>query len=257
MPEDLGRACDLFTLVHIRAKRHEAWFESILNVCRSGVELARTPVGMENIAVTMALFQEWADAGILKNLAWRNDYEAQRKFAEAWTTKQIDRSQAFIDAFALVFAHSLLDVAVNDLLEITTLTDHSSWCERVAGRKVTIEAIRKNSCENLEKEMIRTALEDLKKESVLKKADTLYSICKPNPAFVGVKEFRYSRETIGELDSLRHDVVHKVRIENPIDGIKEKLSYLQSTAMHLIMMVRESYDLKIDPTKLIGYLAAY
>ena len=94
-------------------------------------------------------------------------------------------------------------------------------------------------------------LDDLEKESLIKKVDKLFQICQPHNDYAPIKDYKFSKERLLALDKNRHDIVHKDIPIKPLPGGDDDIWFLFQTTMYLMGLVNMKFGLKMDPMKTI------
>jgi hypothetical protein len=117
--------------------------------------------------------------------------------------------ESALDAATLIFAHSVLDSAALDWCRVCALAAPDDFLPLIDQKKVTLADVQAVSYAELRATALQDYLDNLDKVPLLKKLDLLFSLCRPSPTFVGIDEnYRYDRERLIALDTLRHDYVH-------------------------------------------------
>jgi hypothetical protein len=167
--------------------------------------------------------------------------------AKTMIERAVKAFDASVDAASLIFAHSLLDGAAMDWCRVCSLAKPTDFIQAVGQKKVSIIDVQKNSWPDLLKRAISDHLSTLEKESLPKKLDLLFSLCKPPPGFVGVDGYSYDRSRVAALDALRHRYAHGgYPAERLPNGDGDVLFLLQTNA-YLMLLVHHGYGIRIDP----------
>ena len=172
-------------------------------------------------------------------------------FAEALTQKNMNQAKASIEGACLVFAHSMLDGAAIDLSRVTALLAPEDWEQDVEKKQLPLADIRKAPYGELLGSVLEKHMNDLEKESLLRKIDRLFARCKPPDGGSVGEEYKYDSERIARLDQLRQQIVHGESLGQPIAGFKEELGYLLQTVIFLIHLVANKYDVEFDRSELL------
>jgi len=243
------RATGMFTAVMSRFMSNDAQIATFVRLTKDGLNSITPSLARSNLLYVQATFPEFFRKNILLNEDFAHDEEVHKKAAGDMTAHMIRGTITTIEAAALAFAHSMSEAALDDLLEITILVEPAAWSQYVARRKVSLSDVAGKSKEELESEAIRDYFLQLKKESILKKADHLHAICKPPPGFMGVTAYTYSRDRLAQVDRLRQDILHRQIPDTPIADLDGLLEFNRKTTMHFISLVNNRYDMRIDPNK--------
>ena len=162
----------------------------------------------ESPAVRGGLFS--AAQQVLSEIVSRPDYgtpeqaEAAARtipsYAAAATDGIIKDAVATAEAACFVFAHSMLDAAVDDYCEVSSILCPTDWEEAVADDTITLAEAR-NPCavdEQL-KNAIKKHIRRLCRQSLPNRIETLQAVCKPGSSEI-LKDYRYDRERISRLE---------------------------------------------------------
>lgn len=153
--------------------------------------------------------------------------------------------QAAVDAASLVFAHSVLDDAALGYCRVMGLHAPEEFLFKIRDKQVKLgEAIAQGASE-LIAEKVNGFLNDLERESLVKKIDLLFAICQPQPGQSSLKNFVFDMSRLRQLDSLRHDFVHKQGNVLLPKG-EEDIEYLRDTGNHLMGLLNERFGLRMS-----------
>lgn len=169
---------------------------------------------------------------------------------ERLTAPAVTTFESALDAASLVFAHSIVDGAAFDLCRICYVIAPTDLDRFVDQRKVTLAQLRNGSIEALRAQLIEAFLETLERESLLKKADFLFQICRPPSSFEPIRDYSYSRNRLVQLDELRHKVVHSSQQSKPLPKGADDLWFLQRTGYFFMTLLNEKYDVRVNPTRM-------
>lgn len=166
---------------------------------------------------------------------------------EALSDRQTQSFRRSVDSGAMVFMHAALDAAVSDLCRVTSLVAPEDWEQFIGGRKVALSEVKAQGYAQLFAAKLSAALEALERESLLKRADRLFALCRPEVSLIAVKGFEYDRDRLKLLDDYRHAVLHRTRKIPDIGDIGAALSDLLNSGLHLFGMVNRRYEVKVNP----------
>jgi hypothetical protein len=176
------------------------------------------------------------------------------KVAEFGPKQKIAQFEAAIDASSLVFAHSIVDSNAYDYCLVTSMLEPQSWESLIDKKKIQLSEIKEQSYSEILSREVSKFILSLERESLLKKVDLLFSICKPPRDFAPINDFQYDRARLEELDKLRHEIVHgsgPIKLPNgPAD-----IRYPQRTSSFLMALVNERFGIKVDPNEIKRHLA--
>lgn len=177
------------------------------------------------------------------------------KSAQQMTTNSVNQYREAVDSAALVFCHSILDNAAFEYCRISALVSPASWETYIAGKQVTLDQVKNASYSDILREKLATTLKSLERESLLFKIDRLFSICKPAKEFSPIELYTYDRKRIEALDESRHRIVHSYSFQSSIPVSEADVEYYLGTANYLMALLNETFDLKIDPEKMLSAFA--
>jgi hypothetical protein len=167
--------------------------------------------------------------------------------AQTMIERAVKGFKVSLDAASLIFAHSLLDGAAMDWCRVCSLARPTDFIQAIGQKKVSIVDIQHTPWSDLLKQAIGDYLNTLEKESVLKKLDLLFRLCKPPTGFVGVVGYNYDRSRVAALDALRHRYVHGGYPAECLPNGDDDLLFLVQTNLYLLPLVHHGYGIRIDP----------
>jgi hypothetical protein len=122
----------------------------------------------------------------------------------------VESANATISSAAIVFAHSIADDILFDLCKLVSDIEPAPWIDICQQRKVSLADV----CNNTSDEIIRSILEEyfvqLKRESLMKKADLFLRALKPGLDEEDITR-RFNRQELARIDAVRHECVHDSR----------------------------------------------
>jgi hypothetical protein len=168
--------------------------------------------------------------------------------AKGMTANAVSIFNVVSDASSLIFAHSVLDGAALDWCRVCALAAPDDLMPYIEKKRVSLSQVKEASFTELRDNEIHDFLLALERESLIKKLDTIFSICRPPQHFVGMEHYRYDRERIVALDKLRHDYVHRTIINTRLPHGDDDLWYLFKTTHYLLPLVNQRYGIRLDPS---------
>ena len=168
------------------------------------------------------------------------------------TTKQLAQSDRAVDAASLIFLHSAVDASVSDLCRVTLLLAPVEWKRFVDTQKVTIGDLQDHTADELLQEKLTTHMDALERESLLKRVNRLFEVCKPAPGFDPVGNFAYDSARLLSIDELRHRLTHGDRAATTIPDWAELQEYLMKTGLYMASMVNWKFGIRVDPAIVVG-----
>lgn len=149
----------------------------------------------------------------------------------------------------LVFSHSILDAAIQDLLRVSYLVRPIDWNSFIQDQKVSFRTIDSIGLSESISSATSKELERMERASLIQKIDRLFALCKPSSQSYLTNDFRFDRERLIMLDNARHDAVHGKGLGCEIGDIDDQLLFFNRCGMHFWCMVSEEYGLKISATR--------
>jgi hypothetical protein len=162
-----------------------------------------------------------------------------------------------LDAATLIVAHSVLDSAALDWCRVCALAAPDDFLPFIDQKKVTLADVQAAaSFAELRTTALEGYLDSLDRAPVIKKLDLIFSLCRPSPTFVGPDaNYRYDRERIIALDTLRHDYVHHGGLGSRLPQGDADLSFLHGTDLFLAVLVCQRYGLRLRPKPLLDAIS--
>lgn len=208
-----------------------------------GEDAAREAIHRTNIRYVEQQLLNGEHAAFLKDReAFIRDGLADRMPHEM-TETSVKNFRQTLYAATLVFAHSILDAALFDCVRICAISAPHEWETFVGSRKVTLSEIATTPYTELLQRVIDSDLIRLERESLLSKVDRVFQVCRPEKAEYLTNGFRFDRDRLQRLDNLRHDVVHAPGGNWTFETIYEDLQFLQSSGIHIFVMVGKKFSL--------------
>jgi hypothetical protein len=172
--------------------------------------------------------------------------------AESSANQEIVKYRRIVDAAALVFLHSALDAAVSDLCRVTLLLDPLAWEAYILATKVSLAEAKNLGVASLTSAKLEAHLTALEKESIFKRIDRLFAICKPEKDYAPISGFSFDLERIARVDEQRHRIVHGEAYTGFTTPVSEELEFLVKSGLFLFAMVNMKYGVKVNPLYAIG-----
>jgi hypothetical protein len=167
------------------------------------------------------------------------------EFIKEVTQESIKDSMVIIDAISIVYAHSLLDAFLFDLIEIAGEIEPRIILRIRKDKTIKAIELLDNSISDIISTEAKKIIEKWERESIPIKTDLLYMICNPGTDFQTVKDFSFDKKRLEKFDRLRHDIVHGLRTAPCTAEVREELNYLSNLDLHFIAMMNYKFDLKL------------
>jgi hypothetical protein len=236
-----------FTLVFRRMTRGWSIIDSLRNVAALGMPYAKNIVEVQH----KSFVSDLADSGQLEKfiigIKDADDLKKTADFVREKLTEQTMKNASYsVDSASLVFAHTVLEDGINSYLGITSHFATDFWKDRVKKKQFDLESAMKHGLDDVVGKIIRKEIWSVRRnESLVQKANLLFSICKP-PA----KDpfYTFDEAQLKAIDKLRQDIVHGDLLGSEIPEIDTKLTYLRDILMYFFKMMHETFGLRIDTT---------
>jgi len=166
--------------------------------------------------------------------------------ADSLTKQQIQAYGGSVDAASIVFMHSALDGALHDLCRATALIAPQEWQPFVDGQEERLGVLRERGYEAVAWERVSAFVDALSHESLVKKTDRLFQVCRPDRAYSRAG-YQFNRDRLVQLDDIRHNIVHRDRPRVPIQDVEAGIEFMHETGLFFFGMVNNRYGLRLDP----------
>lgn len=147
-------------------------------------------------------------------------------------------------AASLVFAHSVFEDCVHDLLRITILVGRDDWIPFVEKKQIVVADLRKLSLDEIYRREIDECFNKMERQSVLKKVDTLFGIVGSQANRRQFPTYKYDRERISEIDEDRYRVAHRDPLDYNAYTLNEDVDYLRTTLIFLSSLLIDKYGIR-------------
>ena len=156
---------------------------------------------------------------------------------------------ATVDAASLVFAHSILEELAMDAIRVALAVAPADFHPRVANKTAKLTEFLTRGIDAVVTEKLHEWLEQVGRESLLRKVDLLYELTRPPTGFRPLlNDYVYERARLETFDAARHKVVHELAppaIQGAIlDG---EIAYLGDTSRSFVALLHQRYGLRVHP----------
>ncbi len=179
-----------------------------------------------------------------------HDMAFDPSYARFWTDQKAfaaSKIAANLPA-SLVFMHSVLDSSAQDYIKLCAMAAPEDFYVFISAKKVALDDINGRSFDEVCARFIEAHIAALEKESLLKKIETLFQICRPPAHFAPLNDYKYSCDRLGQLDRLRHSIVHSPDEFPQLPMGEADIEYLWKTSSFLFGLVNHRYDVRIEPS---------
>lgn len=249
IPEPAER---LFSRIfHSLTQRH-ADVTTFRKLAALGREAAAGALNRENYRFALSLLTDpQYDEFFMDRKAAVAFFGGPEEMGSQMTSKQLRLFNASVDAASLVFVHSALDAAISDLCRVTYIIDPVCWRPFVEGQKITITEATSKDRETLWRDKLDAHVAALEKESLRKRTERIFAVCKPARGFDPIANFRYSTDSLERLDKLRQEIVHGSG-PSEIPNCDTEIEYLVKSGLFFFAMVNNTFDVRVNPAYAIG-----
>ena len=130
---------------------------------------------------------------------------------------------------------------LNELFELAT--DESDEDELVQ-LEDDLSALSKR-CEQIELSGLLSRPEDMKNCSLLNRCKLILDICEPPDVTAVYPDYAFDEATIKKLDMIRHEIIHSLQIDKPIENADDDILYLKKTGLFFLHLILQTFNLKI------------
>ncbi|MBI4265174.1 MAG: hypothetical protein HY657_12430 [Acidobacteria bacterium] len=152
-------------------------------------------------------------------------------------------------AASIVFAHSLLDEAVNEYCAVSALLNPDDWRSFVEDTSVALRDVEAKGLEELRRDAVSKYLKKLSNQSLLNRIRVLHNVCEvgKNEILTG---YSFDGERIDRFDKLRHNIVHKGELQD-VNDVAPELEFIERTTVYLSALITHRYGIVIGPEAMI------
>lgn len=164
--------------------------------------------------------------------------------------RTIGTAESAIDSASIVFAHSILEGVVLDLLELTRSTDPEAWNRLIQNKPlngIKLRDVGPDFLQRIKKKFLSQEFQQMDRDSLLTKIETLFKFCSgASHKDPKLPHYKFDTEMIKEIDHQRHDIIHK----SAALGVQHKRTtlkcdYLNDTSFFLIGLFVRRYKDKL------------
>lgn len=162
------------------------------------------------------------------------------------TDVALTHADQLLRATVIVFDHSALDALLFQFCRATDVLSSEDWDPLIEKRTLTYVELISSEKSAIRKRLIDAVMDQLERESILKKADRLHQICKPQGGRAQPSEFVLSRDVLKRFDDLRHDIVHREFVDLAHIDIWGEHAYVSEVAVYFYGLLAERFDIRVD-----------
>ncbi len=198
----------LFSQIFQRYINRQSFILSFRLTSDQGMKAARERIAAEKVTFVNAMLEGNDYDKIFIDKASFFKEIPPEKLVENMTEETVRNAQVAVDTASIVFAHSLLDGALFDYCRVTALAAPRDWESVLDQRQIKISEARDLKYEEVLKKKLDEYLEQLERESLLKKVDALFARCKPPEHYDPMHGYSFDRDRLKRLDEYWHKIIH-------------------------------------------------
>lgn len=166
-----------------------------------------------------------------------------RKRVSGIITNDLEKVLRRTAGASLVFAHSVFEGCVNDLLKMTVEAGPEDWLPLISNKQVTVSDLTRQNQDDILLRFVEERLHSLERQSLLEKIDRLFAIARPPPNRPRFPQYIYDRARIEQIDRVRHAAVHEDPLCYDPRRLSDDVNYLLVSLLWLAGPVIDKYDL--------------
>jgi hypothetical protein len=112
-------------------------------------------------------------------------------------------------------------------MSVCSLASPVDWDPIISEKKVSYIALSETTPALIREELIHDKLEQLERESLLKKVDLPFRLCSPPASFAPINNYAYDRDRLEKIDVTRQAIIHKDGLGKPVASLTPILSSFQ------------------------------
>src|SRR5438552_6730772 len=104
---------------------------------------------------------------------------------------------------SLVFAHSVFEGCVYDLLRMTVEAGPEDWLPLISNKQVTVSDLTTQHQDDILLRLVEERFQSLERQAVLEKIDRLFAVVRPSTNRQKFPQYVYDRARIEQIDNVR------------------------------------------------------
>jgi hypothetical protein len=243
----LVEAGHVFSRASVRAYKLLLSISNVRRTIEKTMPFGQHVLELEMTNTVVATLKDSNMSKIFKNPEEMRDERKILEAAKEMTKESMASAGSLVSAASLVFAHAVFDATLFDFCRVTALWSWREWLKIIKDRKVSVAEFDQATKTQTLLNTVDRYLEQLERESVLKKAELLHRIIEPSENYrMTVREYEYSRDRLESIDRARHEAVHQLRFRQGFAEIDAMVDYLLRTVKYFMGLVHYRCGLKID-----------
>lgn len=219
---------------------------SLRRVANLGMPAATPKIYADCLAFAHQMFHDPQYEGMILDKKGSLQAGGIEGMSKSMANNQLSMFKAAVDSASLVFAHSIVDSAALEFLRVTAAHNHLDWARLIEKKQISVSELKDLTYDDIVKGKVAQHIDLLDRQSLLTKVDHLFRICKPEPNFEPMNDYKFDRDRLEKLDCLRHDIVHGSGPVAALEDGDNDVWFLQKTALYFMALVNMRYDTRIN-----------
>lgn len=175
---------------------------------------------------------------------------------EGLKKRKLDGYLSISECATFVFAYSMLEGIVDDLLEVSKTLNKGYWESKINEKPITIGEIKNLGIDNIVDKKVKDIVSEFKGRFVTKKISALMEIAGHPSKGIPPKlsNYRLNLEYIGLINGERNKIIHEMTSFYRIPEVYEKIEYMRDTSLYMVTCIREKFGMTIHVPEMIDYL---
>jgi hypothetical protein len=237
---------ELFARIYVRSMKGQLLIDSFRQVAELGRPHAAKVLGEKAKSIALEVSARQSGGSPADDVKAVLEGMSPQQLVTSILGKTLDHAQAALDAASIVFAHSLVDSAAYDCCRVAACLAPTEWLPWVENRTLPLSEIKGRSFDELLDQKLNEFISGLERDSLLKKVDLLFALCRPPKKWAPIEDFAFNHDRLVSLDRLRHEIVHGERVGRSIPSCEKNIDYLVRTPFFLMGLVTFRYKLELD-----------
>jgi hypothetical protein len=174
--------------------------------------------------------------------------DKRQEMLAALTETNVKTADAAVDAACLVFAHSVVDAIVSDVIRLVADIAPEEWIAFLENRKASLKDVRDGGFDKVYSAVLDNYIEELSKEALSKRIAVLMQKCQPCPEISMPPDHKaivYDKERLERLDKMRQEIIHRIQTEQAIPNLDDELEYMRQVCLYVLMIARHRFKIEV------------
>jgi hypothetical protein len=156
---------------------------------------------------------------------------------------------AALNAAALIYSHAILEDVLVRICRLSMKRDSKPWLATINDRKVALGDAITKSVDDVKADALARYAKDFERFTLLDKCQTLLGVLRPKTCRRIVPKYSFSIPKLDQLDSLRHEMVHRTEFAAQKGTLRDQHDYFLKTAAFFIALTQRRYCLRPLPSE--------